>query len=92
MGLSLVTRFVTLPMAVPVVEAFGANLGLAAAAVIIQGILGASFGQKILDMIGVCLRCVCACVVSQDILGVSFGQKILDMIDGLPSPRSCNWY
>jgi len=52
-GLSLVTRFVTLPMAVPVVEIFGANLGLAAAAVVIQGILGASIGQKLLDMVGV---------------------------------------
>lgn len=52
-GMSLVTRFVTLPMAVPVVDIFGANLGLAAAAVVIQGILGASFGQKLLDFVGV---------------------------------------
>ena len=35
-GLSLVTRFVTLPMAVPFVDQIHANLGLAAAAVVIQ--------------------------------------------------------
>ena len=39
-GLSLVTRFVTLPMAVPFVDGIGAlgpaSLGLAAAAVVIQ--------------------------------------------------------
>ena len=51
--LSLITRFVTLPMAVPVCDIFGANLGLAAAAVVIQGILGASFGQRLLDKAGV---------------------------------------
>ena len=35
-GLSLVTRFVTLPMAVPFVDQIHSSLGLAAAAVVIQ--------------------------------------------------------
>jgi len=52
-GLSLLTRFVTLPMACPVIDVLGGNLGLAAAAVVIQGILGASVGQKLLDAVGV---------------------------------------
>ncbi|EKX54771.1 hypothetical protein GUITHDRAFT_99424 [Guillardia theta CCMP2712] len=53
LGLSLVTRFVTLPMAVPIVESVGANLGIAALAVCLQGILGATFGTKLLDLVGV---------------------------------------
>eukprot|EP00960_Hanusia_phi_P051866 761073-Hanusia_phi.AAC.2 len=40
-------------MAVPIVESVGANLGIAALAVCLQGILGATFGTKLLDMVGV---------------------------------------
>lgn len=52
-GLSLLPRFLSMSMAVPVVEAFGANLGLAAAALVLQGILGSAVGKEILDFIGI---------------------------------------
>ena len=52
-GLCLLTRSVSMSMAVPVVETFKANLGLAAAALVIQGSMGAALGRKLLDLIGV---------------------------------------
>ena len=50
---SLVARFITIPMAVPLTEALGGSVALASLAVCIQGIFAAAFGQQLLDLIGV---------------------------------------
>ena len=52
-GKSLVARFITIPMAVPLTEALGGSVALASLAVCIQGIFAAAFGQQLLDLIGV---------------------------------------
>mmetsp|Transcript_37450 Transcript_37450/g.88680 ORF Transcript_37450/g.88680 Transcript_37450/m.88680 type:complete len:563 (-) Transcript_37450:272-1960(-) len=52
-GLAMVPRFITLPIAVPIVESLGGNMGLAGMGVIIQGIVGANFGIRFLDWMGI---------------------------------------
>jgi putative effector of murein hydrolase/putative effector of murein hydrolase LrgA (UPF0299 family) len=52
-GKSLVARFITLPMAVPLTEALGGSVALASLAASIQGIVAAAFCQQLLDLIGV---------------------------------------
>lgn len=52
MSLSLLTRFVTLPIAMPIADALAANLGIAALAICLQGILGGNIGRSILDAVG----------------------------------------
>jgi putative effector of murein hydrolase/putative effector of murein hydrolase LrgA (UPF0299 family) len=53
-GKSLVARFVTLPMAMPLTEALGGSVSLASLATCIQGVVAAAFCLPLLDLI--CVR------------------------------------
>ncbi len=50
-ALAVIPRSVTTPIAIPIAEIFGANPGITAAFVVLTGVLGAIFGQMLLDFI-----------------------------------------
>lgn len=51
-ALAVIPRSVTTPIAIPIAEILGANPGMVAALVVLTGVLGAVFGQSILDALG----------------------------------------
>ena len=53
LSISLVARFITLPMAVPVTEALHGSVALSSLSACIQGVAGAALCLPLLDLVGV---------------------------------------